>query len=242
MSIKIRCKNPDCNIFWEVNDERSGTIITCPSCNTRQVALREGLANDLLLEEFRQAWSHYRHLESARTQYLGFFFASLFAYVGIAISATKNVQPENTAWVALLLLTLNWLLFILTLSLFVGGIRKMGNLLFHYENTWKTIRATVYGQEALGILFDVRKKTKIRTGKYKFQNTTVHLLVAFCVLFTGIQIVALWVFSQRPIFPPLIICIFVFYAVTMLVSLFGVLLYLGPKVPVDPTEKKSQTF
>ena len=40
--------------------------------------------NLFLIGEYQQAWDHYRHIENARTQYLGFFFTASLGGVALA--------------------------------------------------------------------------------------------------------------------------------------------------------------
>ena len=52
------------------------------------------LSEKLLLSEFSEAWNHYRHVETMRTQYLGFFFAMMIAYVGFSVSIVQVVKHK----------------------------------------------------------------------------------------------------------------------------------------------------
>ena len=104
-------------------------------------------AEDLLVEEFKEAWSHYRHVESTRVQYLGFFFTVVFGISGFVIAVLKDLQPSSTSCLpsrlVLGLFTLGWLLFMLTILLF-ASVRKLGLVLRHYEGVIKQVRNMLY--------------------------------------------------------------------------------------------------
>lgn len=85
-----------------------------------------------IVREWDQAWNHYRHLESARSQYLGFFFTVLLASVGLAISFLKDVKPADQDTVIIGLLILTFVVFLITIGLFTS-IKKMGYVLWRYE-------------------------------------------------------------------------------------------------------------
>jgi hypothetical protein len=59
-----------------------------------------------LLAEFDQAWTHYRHVESMRTQYLGFFFTISLGSTALAVptvSADALDDPSRPASFAVFL-------------------------------------------------------------------------------------------------------------------------------------------
>jgi len=86
----------------------------------------------LLCHEFDQAWEHYRHNETTRSQYLGYFFALT---VGSAAFGTQAVNSRSLSS-ALDLLLLG--AFVLTFAFLTGfvylGIRKAAVVLTHYES------------------------------------------------------------------------------------------------------------
>jgi len=52
------------------------------------------LAHDLVLREWDEAWTQSRHLESMRSQYLGFFFA---ATLGVVVVTGKQLAEDSLA-------------------------------------------------------------------------------------------------------------------------------------------------
>jgi hypothetical protein len=110
-----------------------------PTTASRQELTKEEI---LLCHEFDQAWEHYRHNETARSQYLGYFFALT---VGSAAFGTQAVNSHSLSS-ALDLLLLG--VFILTFAFLTGfvylGIRKAAVVLAHYESVWNNIRKYFY--------------------------------------------------------------------------------------------------
>jgi hypothetical protein len=84
--------------------------------------------SDHLKREWEQAWIHYRHLESTRTQYLGCFFTVLLASIGLSIGLLKDVKVADLPTVMFGLYILLEVVFTITLGLFTAII-KMGYVL-----------------------------------------------------------------------------------------------------------------
>ena len=114
-------------------------LIRRPTTASRQELTKGEI---LLCHEFDQAWEHYRHNETTRSQYLGYFFALT---VGSAAFATQAVNSRSLSS-ALDLLLLG--VFVLTFAFLTGfvylGIRKAGVVLAHYESVWNNIRRYFY--------------------------------------------------------------------------------------------------
>lgn len=96
----------------------------------------------LLCHEFDQAWDHYRHNETTRSQYLGYFFA---LSLGSAAFGAQTVRSDALASALDLVLFGVFLLVFAFLTGFVYlGIRKAGVVLTHYESVWNNIRRYFY--------------------------------------------------------------------------------------------------
>jgi hypothetical protein len=52
-------------------------------------------AKDLTLARWDQAWAHYRHLETIRAQYLGFFFTAVLGVIAIAGPRIVGAFPHS---------------------------------------------------------------------------------------------------------------------------------------------------
>jgi hypothetical protein len=96
----------------------------------------------LLCREFDQAWDHYRHNETTRSQYLGYFFA---LSLGSAAFGAQTVRSDALASAPDLVLFGVFLLVFAFLTGFVYlGVRKAGVVLTHYESVWNNIRKYFY--------------------------------------------------------------------------------------------------
>lgn len=119
----------------KANAQSSGGAIT-PS---GQALTRQ---ETLLCHEFDQAWDHYRHNETTRSQYLGYFFA---LSLGSAAFGAQTVRSDALASALDLVLFGVFLLVFAFLTGFVYlGIRKAGVVLTHYESVWNNIRRYFY--------------------------------------------------------------------------------------------------
>jgi hypothetical protein len=86
---------------------------------------------NFLLDQYNQAWSHYRHTESMRTQYLGFFFTVLLGSAAFALPILRSSDdsPEAAATGTLL-----FLVALQAMSYFACvSVIRMGSVLRHYH-------------------------------------------------------------------------------------------------------------
>ena len=89
--------------------------------------------------EWEQAWNQYRHIESTRSQYLGFFFTVLVASISVAIGLLKDVKIDDKTTVIFGLLVLAFIVFLITIGLFTA-IKKIGYVLRRYEKIMNSVR------------------------------------------------------------------------------------------------------
>lgn len=110
-----------------------------------------------LLAEFDQAWMHYRHVESMRTQYLGFFFTISLGSTALAVPAVSADALDNPSRLASFAVFL-WV-FSAVASFIYISVRKAGPVLSHYEAVMRAVRERWYtspDDTDLPSLFDVR--------------------------------------------------------------------------------------
>jgi len=98
--------------------------------------------DELLTREFDQAWNHYRHLESLRSQYLGFFFTLTIGTAAFAVPALRkpSLDQAPTVLAAGAFLTI-YCLFIMTLYL---AVRKAGVVMDQYDDVIQYVRGHCY--------------------------------------------------------------------------------------------------
>jgi hypothetical protein len=133
----------------------------------------------LLLEEFQQAWEHYRHLESGRSQYVGFFFTVLLASAGFGIPALTEETWRNPG--RLLEITgLLWLFSVVAISLYIA-VRRNQELLWGYENIIARIRCEIYGASDLNTSLNIRNNEAVASVSklMSIQRTSEYVILLF---------------------------------------------------------------
>lgn len=102
-------------------------------------------AETLLLDEFEQAWNHYRHLETMRGQYLGFFFTVALGSITLSIPALSGGALGNILQI-LALSGFVQVFFLLAAFIYIS-VRKLGIVLTHYERVITVIRNHFYADD-----------------------------------------------------------------------------------------------
>jgi hypothetical protein len=92
-----------------LRSKSNARLVGRPKTASEQVLTK---AEILLCHEFDQAWDHYRHNETVRSQYLGYFFALA---VGSAAFGSQTVRSHTLSSALDLVL---FSLFLLTFSRF----------------------------------------------------------------------------------------------------------------------------
>ena len=144
---------------------------------------------ELLIEEYRQAWSHYRHLEGVRERYLNFFFTLLLAVLGLGVtliglqSGTFVINHWNITGVLLII----WILSLLATYLFAAT-RKLGVVLEFYERMKDNIRPIFYKDHFASIypLVSIRAYDHplMKIKFFRAQNTTERIFAGGAILST----------------------------------------------------------
>jgi hypothetical protein len=98
----------------------------------------------LLFHEFDQAWDHYRHNETVRSQYLGYFFALSLGSAAFGAQTVRSDALSSAPDQDLVLFGIFLLVFAFLTGFVYLGIRKAGVVLTHYESVWNNIRKYFY--------------------------------------------------------------------------------------------------
>lgn len=143
-------------------------------------------AQELLLQEFKEAWVHYRHVETTRSAYLGFFFTVTFGVLSFVTSIlAKDSAKENVLFAVLIL---GWVLNLTTTCIY-GAIHKCGVVLAHYETIMNRVRKIVYGgaYSEMHALLYVRESPNpvMRLPFFSVQKTAERILVIAQVILGG---------------------------------------------------------
>jgi len=94
--------------------------------------------NDLIWKSWDEAWAQSRHLESMRSQYLGFFFTVLLAAAVFAIR--EGIKGEWLSSSALLLPFVLALGVELLAAVLLAFVRRIGEVLVYYTRVIAAIR------------------------------------------------------------------------------------------------------
>ncbi|MDY0279166.1 MAG: hypothetical protein RBR35_01235 [Salinivirgaceae bacterium] len=118
-----------------------------------------------LIELYRQAWEHYRHIENSRSQYMNFFFTALFAFSGV-ILAFNNIEKidfkgKEISYGVLLLYLFN----VFTLYIYINIVR-IGWVLDGYTKVMNDIKAKLFNNNSDYVNISVRNYLP-KESKYK---------------------------------------------------------------------------
>lgn len=103
------------------------------------------LLNSALIFQSSQLWTHHRHLETQRSQYLGFFFTAIFASVGFAVAVGSRPGSFKTSWMLDGDAALAFLLSALSFSIY-AAVRKIGVVLRFYDAEITFFYEELFGQ------------------------------------------------------------------------------------------------
>ena len=98
---------------------------------------------DVLLEEFRNSFQHYRHLENTRSKYMNFFFSILFSILGVYTAIFNLSDSQISEKKIIISLIVGFLLILFTLYILIN-ITRIGQVLYAYEQILYNLRLLLY--------------------------------------------------------------------------------------------------
>lgn len=107
-------------------------------------------AENLLRDEFGQAWQHYRHNETLRTQYLNYALSITLA--SVAVSVPLSTARADAA-VRLLVAGAFVLMYTLFIAFALATVLKIRLVNRHYAQVWLDVRTYFYRSDS-GLTFD----------------------------------------------------------------------------------------
>lgn len=143
----------------------------------------EDLPVNHLLEMYKEARSHYRHIESSRTQYLGFFFTVFLGSLGFIISRLEEIRTEP--WTLLGTTVLVLVVNTLTTAIFML-VRKARSTLDFYVDTCKRIELRIFGRT---LLIPSSADSIIGNRFFSNQNIAEWTLVGTAIILGMVQVV-----------------------------------------------------
>ncbi len=142
-------------------------------------------AETLLRDEFGQAWQHYRHLETMRSQYLAFSFTITLASLAVAIPLLAHSTRTISS---LLLIGVFVQLYCLIVGSLYFNVRKIRIVLSHYRKTIQSVRCYFYDR-AQDFTYDtgrlnITRRTYAIAGwrPLRIQATSESILLTFLLI------------------------------------------------------------
>ncbi len=141
---------------------------------------------ELLLQEFQQAWNHYRHLENERAWSLGFMFTITIASIGWIgkILSDPALKDSKTAHFSTMLIMVA--LCALGITIY-ARVTKARFVLRHYVNAWRFVRKKLYGKsyQELNLSLDVYYDRSVQSYFAGDTLTTNWMICAVIIVSLG---------------------------------------------------------
>jgi len=181
-------------------------------------------AETLLRDEFGQAWQHFRHLETMRSQYLAFAFTITLASLAAAITLIANIDEINS--VVLLLTAIFVLLYCLILASLYFSVRKIRIALAHYRKLIEDIRHYFYHRARSDFNYDTehlditgRTYTVLGWRIFRLQTTSESILVAFLAISSVAEAICVAsIFTLNPTWWQATLTVASFLCVTLVIA------------------------
>jgi hypothetical protein len=161
-------------------------------------------AETLLRDDFGQAWQHFRHLETMRSQYLAFAITITLASYAAAIPILADIEKIDSVVV------LTTGSFVQLHSLILGSlyfsVRKIRIVLAHYRRTIEDVRRYFYDRVKADFEYDTgrlnisrQSYTVLGWRLFRLQTASELLLIAFLVVSGVVEaICAFGIFALAP--------------------------------------------
>jgi heme/copper-type cytochrome/quinol oxidase subunit 4 len=179
------------------------------------------LENALLIEEYKESWAHYRHMEIMRQQFLGYYFAIFVGVLSFLIAIYKESSWTDSKIVIIGIFTLGLVLYMISISLYIN-LRKIGIVLSHYEYVIRLFRIQFYKTNSELIeKLDIRKNKPSIINVFSIQTISEYIFLFNCIGLILFQFMGAIYFSVIQSLGYWVI-IFWIYIVIMVVSLIYV--------------------
>ncbi len=149
---------------------------------------------EFLLEDYRQAWTHYRHVEDERLRYLTFYFT---ATLGSAAIAAPLIASSKLNLELQLITAAAFLAVVQAVTFFVSAtVRRFGSVLTHYSEAMARNRrrraalARIPKHSELMIAEGLRTPMRRPSWMYGAQKTAELTLVGFLLAGVVLAVVA----------------------------------------------------
>ncbi len=189
---------------------------------------------DLLLQEFQEAWNHYRHLENERSWSLGFLITITIASIGFManiLGEPKCKESANIHFASMLVMVAVCALGIATYA----RVNKTRFALRHYIKVWCFVRMQFYGKKYEELnrelnVWDNRSIQAYLPSDTAIINWMILALIICSLLYLILGVIAGWPYLM--LVPRVVIAI-----LSLLLLLFGVVVFFhvrSAKAMKDP--------
>lgn len=153
-------------------------------------------SRDLLLQEFQEAWNHYRHLENERSWSLGFLFTITMASVGWTAKILSESTPKESVNAHFSCMLVMIAVCALAITIY-ARVSKTYFALRHYVKAWHFIRMKFYGKayEELNSELDVDYDKSIQayfTGDTVTTNWMIWAVIIFSFTYLIFGVCGFW--------------------------------------------------
>jgi hypothetical protein len=181
-------------------------------------------AETLLRDDFGQAWQHFRHLETMRSQYLAFAFTITLASYAAAITLVANIEKIDS--MVVLLTGVFVQLYCLVVGSLYFSVRKIRVVLAHFRRTIEDVRHYFYDRVKTGFDYDTgrldisrQSYTVLGWRLFRLQTASELILIAFLVVSGVVEaICAVGIFALAPTWWQATLVVILFACVATIVT------------------------
>lgn len=169
---------------------------------------------DLLIEEYKQAWDHFRHMENARTNYINFYFTALFAIFGL-YSALLTLDLLKVGEIHIMMgISLLNIFSIFTLYIYINIVR-IGWVLNGYSNVIRELRKLMHSDTFLQKNISVRDYLPSGQKKnfFSIQYSAQILLQSFMVIVNILILISIVIYMEKLVVWKLILLLILWIAI-----------------------------
>ncbi|NKI30586.1 hypothetical protein [Croceivirga thetidis] len=181
---------------------------------------------NVLLAEYSQAWSHYRHLENTRIRYMNFFFTALFAIIGL-YSTLLNLKKVEIGELQVILGMILLQIFILFTLFILINVTRIGRVLKGYQGVKGNLRQLLFSQSSVpnGVSVGEHIKGPKSSKLFSVQKSSRFMLLLTIIFANAFSILLLFT-SYYDIALPYRILLLSLFAIVILLQIFVIIIKL----------------
>jgi len=160
--------------------------------------IKENNQDELYVEEYRQAWDHFRHMENARTNYINFYFTALFAIFGLYTAIiTLDLLKVGDIQIMIGINLLN-IFSVFTLYIYINIVR-IGWVLNGYSCVIRELRKLLYKSELMPKNISIRDylPTEVKQKAFSIQYSAQILLKTFMLIINILIAISILIYYKH---------------------------------------------